>query len=58
MDQDIVQVGSSEGSVGPEDEVHEMLEHSWGSVETKGQDSILSMASDSGKGGFGLSVWG
>lgn len=52
MNQDIVQIGSIEGSVGPEIEVHDA------SVEAKGQDLILPMAPGGGEGGFGLSTWG
>ncbi|KAK3551827.1 hypothetical protein QTP70_029006 [Hemibagrus guttatus] len=33
MDQDIVQVGNGEGSVRPENDVHEALERSWGAVD-------------------------
>lgn len=56
MDHYVVHVGSSIGAIVLEDDVHQLLESSWCTVETTGQDPILPMAVVCEKGGLGIGI--
>lgn len=50
VDDDILQVNGSVITVGTQDNIHQLLESHWCSVESKGEDLVLIITRGSGKG--------